>query len=891
MNKKENAKHSRFSVRRFYKHPKIMLITILSITLFFALQLIRIRFDNNNFRFIPKNNPARVSAEKIAETFGDEVPILIGLKRQYSSVLDKDFLAAVRKLDADLKDLGALIKNTVLITNTKHIEADGEGIRAELLIDENFSGSTEEINEIKHKLRSWDIYSKSLVSGDLRATQILVFLNIKDEESGSPETIEVCKKIMKLTENWNFPDTHIYITGAPVFNEIVNEAAAHDLTFLIPIVIAAVIAILFFSFGRFSGVFLPLLTVMVCVIWALGAMSLFQVPLSILSIILPVILIAVGSAYGIHIINHYYDEVTQSDTISKEEHKEQIIKAVREVIRPVFLAAITTFAGFFSFCFTLVVPIFEFGIFSGFGVLSAFLISITLIPSILIIRGPKNPAIKWRYKTCGEKSSNLDKGIATTFLLIANHSRSVIFFTGLLIVFSIFGIKKLIIDNVLMEYFEEDTPVIQADIFMREEFGGSKLLNMIVKTTDESSVLRPDILKAADNLSAYLEKEVPEIGKVTSIVPLIKRMNQVFNINEPPEGITHSSGMPEVQAVQETDLDDFGMFGEEETERTFGASVAERTYSQKEIIEMLHNAAAERDGAHILADDLVCAFEKKINYNGKAYYEIPFEPEKYGKTTLEELTGIIENYVSLLGENTDGFLDNKANPTALKINIQLKTTGQQDSDIVLNKIHKFAELKFPKDLKIETGGSVLIEKSLNNLVVESQLVSVGVSLFIVFLILSIYYRSAIAGIIGAVPLSICILINFGIMGFLGIKLNIGTAMVASFAIGIGVDYTIHFLAAYHKHILYENENKNFLYDVFLSSGKAILFNAVSVGAGFAVLIFSKFNMLSELGFLISAIMISSSLGSLTILPTILNLLKPKFIKKVLTVDKNSGSGY
>ena len=129
------------------------------------------------------------------------------------------------------------------------------------------------------------------------------------------------------------------------------------------------------------------------------------------------------------------------------------------------------------------------------------------------------------------------------------------------------------------------------------------------------------------------------------------------------------------------------------------------------------------------------------------------------------------------------------------------------------------------------------------------------------------------------------------MGFLGIKLNIGTAMVASFAIGIGVDYTIHFLAAYHKHILYENENKNFLYDVFLSSGKAILFNAVSVGAGFAVLIFSKFNMLSELGFLISAIMISSSLGSLTILPTILNLLKPKFIKKVLTVDKNSGSGY
>lgn len=108
-------------------------------------------------------------------------------------------------------------------------------------------------------------------------------------------------------------------------------------------------------------------------------------------------------------------------------------------------------------------------------------------------------------------------------------------------------------------------------------------------------------------------------------------------------------------------------------------------------------------------------------------------------------------------------------------------------------------------------------------------------------------------------------------------------MVASFAIGIGVDYTIHFLAAYHKYIL--QKEKDFLYTAFLSSGKAILFNAVSVGAGFAVLMLSKFNMLAELGFLISVIMITSSLGSLTILPTLLNLFKPKFIKKILPIDK------
>ena len=112
-----------------------------------------------------------------------------------------------------------------------------------------------------------------------------------------------------------------------------------------------------------------------------------------------------------------------------------------------------------------------------------------------------------------------------------------------------------------------------------------------------------------------------------------------------------------------------------------------------------------------------------------------------------------------------------------------------------------------------------------------------------------------------------------------IKLNIGTAMVASFAIGIGIDYTIHYLAAYQKEIILSDDEPSFLYASFLGSGKAILFNATSVGLGFAVLGLSKFNMLSELGLLIALIMLTSSLGSLTLLPTLLTIIKPKFFHK------------
>ncbi len=879
-----------FSTKRFYEHPKTMLITILAITLFFGLQIITMRFDNNNFRFIPKNDISRVSTQKIADIFTDEVPILIGLEREFSSILEKPFLDEVKKLDGNLKSID-LVKNTVLITNTKHIEAGNGEIVTDLLVPEHFTGSEEEIKTIERKLRSWRLYNRSLVSEDLKATQIIVFLNVTNEASGSPEAIDACRKIIALTDEWNFPDSKIYLTGTPVFNEIVNEATAHDLTFLTPIVIAVVITVLFLSFGRFSGVFLPLLTVIVSVIWALGAMALFQVPLSILSTILPIILIAVGSAYGIHVINHYYDEVVQDDAVSKPEHKKQVINALREVIRPVFLAALTTFAGFVSFCFTSVVPIFEFGIFASFGVMAAFLISITLIPSILIIRGPKRPSMKWARKHNKEKSSKLERGISNTFVIIAQHSRSVVLAALVLIIVSLFGLKKLVIDNVLMEYFSSDTAVVQSDMFMRNKFGGSKLLNMLISVDGGGTVIRPDILKALDDMGIFLEDEVDEVGKVTSITELLKRINQVYNADESPEGLAAKSTEIAFPGNTDDDAWDFENLEDDDTLTETNAESEQivpknmRSYNQKEILDFLNNIIGERKTARISVEELMQEFYRKVNYGGFSYYEIPENPAKYGKTSQEELSGIIENYLVLLGKTAEEFVDNPSSPKVLKVNVQLRTVGQKDTDKALDSINKFIRMKFPEDVKVETGGFVLIEKALNHLVVESQLISVGVSLLIVFLILSIYYRSAIAGIVGIIPLSLSILINFGFMGFLGIKLNIGTAMVASFAIGIGVDYTIHFLAAYHKCIVKTDNGGAFLYTAFLGSGKAILFNAVSVGAGFAVLMLSKFNMLAELGFLIALIMVTSSLGSLTVLPILLNLLKPKFIKKFLPVDK------
>ena len=908
------SKHALF--RNLYNHPRVILYIIIGITLFFAAQLPRSRFDNNNFRFIPESDPARLADAEVAQIFGESVPLLVGIQRKYASVVDREFLQKMQALDQQLLAL-PLVKKVVSLTSTTHIEAAGDSIATGKLVPEDLTGTPEELNAITEKLRSLDIYNRSLVSDDLKAVQILIFLNVKQEESGTPEVVAVCREVMRIAEEWDCPDSVTYVTGAPVFSEIVNEATGHDLMFLVPIVIVVVAGALFFSFRRFTGVFLPLLTVIISCIWALGAMALLHIPLTILSTVLPVILIAVGSAYGIHVINHYFDEVTQSSEISYATHAEQIVEAMSRVIPPVFLAALTTFAGFISFCFTSVVPIFEFGVFSSFGVLAAFIVSVTLIPAILILRGPRNPIIRGRFASQPSHIDAVDKVIADTLMVIHAHKRSVLLVSIGCIIFAGFGISKLIIDNVLVEYFEPDVQIVRSDVFIQKEFGGSKLLNLLIKTSNPGDVIRPDVLQAIDFLAAYASESIPEVGKITSLADVLKRFNQVYNADAPASGIglraAGASGMGGAVAAdtanpigvagsaaadEDDSFGDFGVFDDNalpsagaEAEGVVApasdGAAADVRYSFAEVVEKLAAVQTARRGRYVSATEVIDALKRDINYRGAAYYEIPTDPHKYGKSSQAELTALIQNYLLLLGGNVQDFIDDIHAPTALKVNIQLRTVGQQDSEQALNAIMDYVKTHFPQDVQVEPSGSILTEQSLNTLVVQSQLISVAVSFGIVFLILTAYYRSIIAGIIGIIPLMISIALNFGFMGVVGIKLNIGTAMVASFAIGIGIDYTIHYLAAYHREYgKRQNESgHDFLIHTFYGSGKAILFNAISVGAGFAVLILSKFNMLADLGLLIALVMGTSSFASLTVLPTILSIIKPKFITKALPGDQ------
>lgn len=308
-------------MKTFFKHPKIILGFIFAITLFFAYQLPKTQLSNDVFTFVPKNNPEVVNYDRIKEQYGSDTVIDVALEAVHGTIFSKDFLCTVKNLTDTFADIPG-VSAVQSISSTDIITGTAEGMEVLPLID-NFTGTPKDVSALKTKLLSWDIYSGLLYSKDYTATQIAVTIDPDIETSKINDIyFEIKKELSKLdTSNIKW-----YIAGMPSITVLINSQMKGDLIFLIPFVILIVIGALYFSFRRLGGVILPLATVLISGTWTMGTMALVGVKLSLMDSVIPVILVAVGSAYGIHIVSHYYDELrSSSGSLSKEEHSALVL--------------------------------------------------------------------------------------------------------------------------------------------------------------------------------------------------------------------------------------------------------------------------------------------------------------------------------------------------------------------------------------------------------------------------------------------------------------------------------------------------------------------------------------------------------------------------------------
>ncbi len=208
----------------------------------------------------------------------------------------------------------------------------------------------------------------------------------------------------------------------------------------------------------------------------------------------------------------------------------------------------------------------------------------------------------------------------------------------------------------------------------------------------------------------------------------------------------------------------------------------------------------------------------------------------------------------------------------------IKTDSSAYIDSLIAKLKTYAESVFPPDVKLSIGGGSTGGVALNEVMIHEKVLNILQIMGAVFLVSSLVFRSALAGLLILTPLIAAVFVNFGIMGLLGIPLQIATALVSAMAVGIGADYGIYMSYRLKEELATGDDEEEAIRRAFKSAGKAAIFVSTAVAGGFGVLMLSYGFMIHLwMGFLIGTAMLVSSVSALTLFPALIFSLRPKFI--------------
>jgi len=770
------------------RYPKGIIALITVITLFFGYFIPQVTFNNDAGDFIPPTDEERLFNEQMQEVFGNDDVIYLALVTD--NIYTPDVLAKVATLTSLFEDIEGVADVTSL-SSVNNIEGTEDGMETYPFADEDeLPEIEEEAQQVREQVHNWDMLVNNLVSDDGKATSIVVEL---EPNVSVVEQEQVYSAVRAIVAEHTSPGESYHYSGYTAINVLLGEYMFKDIKHLLPFAFLVVALSLYLSFRNLNGVILPLVNVGIAVIWTIGSMAMLGVALSLPCTAIPVILVAVGSAYAIHVIHDYYDELKRG--LVKDE---AFLSCFDKIGIAVVMAGLTTVVGFGTLATSDVVPMKDFGIFVAFGTFVSLVIALTFVPAVLYLEKTRETARSGKVSKA-QQAHGVDS-LSRTFLKGAvsfvMHHRAITLTLGILVfIVSAYGTSLVFVDDNGIAYFRKGTEVRKDDEVMTHYFSGTHFYSVIITGPDIDSMKEPRILHAMEALQRHLQDTFPFIGKTMSLADYIKKMNMAMHENQ------------------------------------------------------------------------------------KEFYALP-DPDN------EESRDLVAQYLLLYSmsgdpEDFDSVVDYDYQRARLIILAKDGSTIQTQK--VVDEIYAYTKEHFPTEYTVRVTGSAYTPLVMDKHVVEGSKRSIISSLIAVWILTSIIFRSFYGGLLAIIPLSLAVLVNFAVMGFLKIPLEIGTAIVSNAAIGIGVDYAIHFVTRFRHEM--EAQKLPYTEEGLLTaaittattSGQAILYNAVAVAAGFLVMTFSLFMPLVRLGALVAEIMFTTSLGSILFLPVLISYLKPGFI--------------
>jgi predicted RND superfamily exporter protein len=379
----------------------------------------------------------------------------------------------------------------------------------------------EELAQLTSTIFSNEMFINGIVSQDSTGTVILAELAFYYDDH-LEMAYQVFEKLEALTKPYQGPE-NILLAGVPMVNVHTSNYMGGDMAKLTPIVILLVMLVMYLSFRMLKGVFIPISVVLVALIWTLGVMGLVGRPITLVVSFMPVMLIAIGIADGIHLITEY-----KILWVKLKDHDRAILETMQRLTWPVILTSLTTMAGFASIATSNLRSIKDFGIYTTVGVFAAMIFSLTFVPAALKLMKPPKASFS-KEKGGGNR---LTLGLERLGDFAVSHRRWVFIIMVALAALSVLAVSQIKVGSAMVGMFQEDSEIVQASNMLNEKFGGTEVMNIVVDTKMKDGLKDPDVLGKIGALQDTLES-LPIVGYSNSLADYVKRTNFVMNNNDP----------------------------------------------------------------------------------------------------------------------------------------------------------------------------------------------------------------------------------------------------------------------------------------------------------------------------------------------------------------------
>lgn len=500
---------------------RLALIIILGIiTVFMAYKAKDVQFTYSFFTPVPPDDPDMIFFSKFKETFGEDANIVaIGIKD--SALYTVQNFRRFKYLSDELLSISG-VKQVVSIPLFKVLKKDTKNkqFNLENIFDE-IPDEQEKLDSLLNFANRQRFFSDQIINQENGATFILI--SIENDILNTKGRDVVIKDIEHVSEAFG-ESTNItmHYVGLPYIRTEVNGSVKSELIMFLFLSLFITALILLIFFRSWDAVVFPLIIIVVVVIWSMGTLAILDYRITILTGLLPPVIVVIGIPNSIYLLNRYHQLI--------DVHGNKI-RALSEVIRKIGLVALitnfTTAVGFLVLLFTGIKDLQEFGLVAGINIMATFLVSIILIPAVFsYLPAPQGKQLKHL------KFKLLDFALTTLDLLVHRHRYRVFAFTGIIIGISIFGVLKLRAVTYIVDDVPENSQVKKDLKFFEENFSGIMPLEIVVDTGKKKGVLRQDFLSKVDELETYLNDQ-KYISKPVSIVSMIKASRQAFYNGNP----------------------------------------------------------------------------------------------------------------------------------------------------------------------------------------------------------------------------------------------------------------------------------------------------------------------------------------------------------------------